>query len=75
MIMCRHAYGTALGHAEYDKTFQQGLSAPVAYLSKQDSLRFQVDGHSVALVVQEVFQPQELDSCHLPPVSPVYCYF
>lgn len=41
------------------------------YLTKQDAARLQVQGDPMSLVVQEVFQSQELDSAHLPPVPPV----
>lgn len=42
------------------------------YLSKQHPLWLQVQTHSMTLVVQEVLQPQELDSAEGTPVAPVH---
>lgn len=44
----------------------------VVYLRKQHPLRLQIQTHPVTLVIQEVLQPQELDSTERAPVPPVH---
>lgn len=44
-------------------------------LNEEDALRLQLETHAMSLVIQEVFQPQELDTTQRPPVSPVHCNF
>ena len=49
---------------------QKGKSKLHSYLCEENTLWLEVDGHAVLLVVQEVFETEELDGTHLTDVMP-----
>ena len=47
------------------------LSIKLTDLGKEKSLRFELKGHPVPKVVDELLEPEELDGAQRPPVAPV----
>lgn len=47
----------------------------IAHLGKQQSLRFQLQRHPMAVVIDELFQSEKFDCTQRAPVSPEYADF
>lgn len=50
----------------------QFVLVTISYLSEQCALWFQVKAHAMPLVIQKVFQAQELHSTQSSPISPIH---